>query len=144
MFPYEKNDTNPLLASNFQHPRNHLVHMHHVITALFCEMPELKTPQMVQTGQMGKAPIGFPEWLFSWQAWKKTKLCMTLFHFPPLSLYAWLNETEFSSRSQWVVKVSTLWLLGKKNQGTGSQVKNLHSGTCSPFEHPAELEISPN
>lgn len=53
------------LHAIFSIPGIHLVHMHHAITALFSEMLELKTPQMVQTGQMGKAFIGFPEWLFS-------------------------------------------------------------------------------
>lgn len=102
----------------FSIPGIHLVHMHHAITALFSEMPELKTPQMVRTAQMGKAFIGFPKWLFSWPAWKKTKPYMTLFHFPPLSMYAWLNETEFSSRSQRVVKVSTLFVTpGKEGSG---------------------------
>lgn len=105
----------------FSIPGIHLVHMHHVITALFREMPELKTPQMVQTGQMGKAPIGFPEWLFSWQAWKKTKLCMTLFHFPPLSLAEWdrvQQQVSASGESEHSVtpgkEESGHWIPGKE------------------------------
>lgn len=120
-------------------PGIHLVHMHHAITAL-----SSKTPPVAQTRQMGKAFILFPEWLFSWHAWKKTKTCTTLFNFPPLSLYAWLNETEFSSWSQRGGKVSTLFVTpGKERSGHWIFVKNLHSGT-SPSEHSAELEISPN
>lgn len=124
----------------FSFPGIHLVHMQHAITVLFSKMPELKAPQTVPTGQMGKAFILFPERLCAWHAWKKTKPYMTLLNFPPLSLH----ETELSSRSQRVVKVSTLFVSpGKEGSGHWILVKNLHSGT-SPSEHSAELEISPN
>lgn len=104
----------------------YLVSVHHIITALFTEMPGLKTPQAAWSGQMGKAFMMFPEWLFSCHAWKKHRCIwpFIIFLFPVSTLH-WTRHSSASGLKEWQKWRLHLWLQRSEDQGSGSRANYL-------------------
>lgn len=134
-FCTKRNHTNPLLASNFQHPRNSpCSYASRHYSTIQQDARTEGSPNW--TGQMGKAFIWFPEKLFSWHAWKKTKTYTTLFNFFPSESLCLAERDRVQQQVSKSGRSEHSVTAGKEGSGHWVWVKNLHSATFSIWTLP--------
>lgn len=145
MFLHEKNDTNPLLASNFQLPRNSpcsYASCHY--RAIQQDARTEGSPNRSQLDRWATLLSYSQNGSFHGMPERKQRLTWPFLIFLlRVCMLGWTRQSSAAGLKEWWKPAFCLWLLGKKDQGTGSWERIFTSGT-SPSEHSAELEISPN